>query len=430
MKTLNKLSRGKWVMMGLGLALLVVLRGPLTDWFSVGSGSGDAAQSSHHDHAGMPMAGMEEGSETSSTEDEVAYYTCPMHASVRQTEPGSCPICNMNLTPVTVKDLQTGDIMVDAVRRQRIGVRTQSVSTRALVRPIRAVGEVTWDESRIHDVTARVNGWVEDIRADRTGDPVRSGATLLRFYSPDLLAGQRELLAAAPGSRLAETAQERLRLWGMSKVAIEELLASGEPQERVAIQSPISGVVVDKRVNEGAHVSAGALLYRLADPRRVWVEADVFEQDLPHVVVGQTVQVAFPHAPSQGREGQVAYVHPSLDSRSRTGRVRIELDNGNGALRPGMLANVRFEVSLGEHLAVPSEAILFTGSRRIVFVDKGEGRLRPVEVQLGARAEDWTIVQSGLSEGDVVVTSGTFLLAAESRIKSATEYWGASDETQ
>jgi Cu(I)/Ag(I) efflux system membrane fusion protein len=362
--------------------------------------------------------------------DEVVHYTCPMHPSVRQLTPGPCPICNMDLTPVTQEDLQTSDVIIDSVRRQRIGVRTQAATMLPLVRSIRSVGEITWDESRVHDVTARVEGWVEDLRITRTGDLVERNETLLRFYSPDLLATQRELLAAPSESRLAETARERLSLWGMSNWEIQDMLSSGQPRQRVSIQSPITGVVIDKRVNEGAHVRSGALLYRIVDPSHVWVEADVFEQDLPHVAVGQRVRVSLPHAPTQQRTGEVAYIYPTLAADARTGRIRIELENTDGALRPGMFANVIFDVALGEHLAVPLDAVIYTGPRRLVFVDRGEGRLRPVEVQVGARADDLIIIEDGLSEGDLVVTSGVFLLAAESRIRSATDYWEANDEAE
>jgi membrane fusion protein, copper/silver efflux system len=362
--------------------------------------------------------------------DEVAYYTCPMHPSVREQAPSACPICSMDLTPVTHGDLKTGEIQVDSVRRQRIGVRTEVVSMRPLTRSIRAVGQVAWDESKVVDVTARVDGWVEDLRVSRTGDPVAQYATLLRFYSPDLLATQSELLAAAPGGQLAQTARERLLLWGMSGRAIDSMLKSGKPQRRVAIMSPIGGVVVDKQVNSGAHVRSGALLFRIADTRQVWVEANVFEQDMAHVAQGQGVQVSLPHAPTEQLSGVIAYVYPTFDAAGRTGRVRIELSNEAGLLRPGMLANVDLEVTLGTHLAVPAEAVIYTGPRRLVFVDKGNGRLRPVEVKIGARAGDWVIVNSGLSEGDVVVSSGAFLLAAESRIRSATDHWEATDETQ
>lgn len=362
--------------------------------------------------------------------DEVAHYTCPMHPSVRQQTPGTCPICNMDLTPVTHEDLRTGDVLVDSVRRQRIGVRTTAVARRTLVRPIRAVGEVAWDESRVHDVTARVDGWVEDLRVTRAGDPVERNATLLRFYSPDLLATQRELLAAPPGGRLATAARERLRLWGMSSWAIRDMQRRQEPRQRIGIQSPITGVVIDKRVNEGAHVSAGALLYRIADPSRVWVLADVFEQDLPHVTVGQRVVVNVSGATGEPIGGVVDYIYPTVSAQTRTARVRVQLDNPEGRLRPGMIANLSFDVDLGEHLAVPTDAVVYTGRRRLVFVDRGEGRLRPVEVTVGARTTDWISVESGLTEGDVVVSSGVFLLAAESRIRSATDYWEANDEAQ
>jgi Cu(I)/Ag(I) efflux system membrane fusion protein len=336
----------------------------------------------------------------------------------------------MDLTPVTHEELESGEVLVDSVRRQRIGVRTEGVERRPLVRTIEVVGEVVWDESRVLDVTARVDGWVEDLRVTREGDPVKQNATLLRFYGPELLATQRELLVAPPGGRLAKAARERLRLWGMSNTAITEMLHRGQPRARVSLKSPIEGVVIEKRVNEGAHVSAGALLYRVADPSRVWVLGEVFEQDLPHVAVGQQVRVSLPRALGQPVVGEVAYIYPTVSRDTRAAKVRIELDNASGAWRPGMFANLSFDVDLGEHLAVPVDAIIYTGPRRLVFVDEGEGRLRPVEVRVGARAGDWVIVTGGLDAGDVVVSSGVFLLAAESRIRSATGYWESTDVAQ
>ena len=336
----------------------------------------------------------------------------------------------MDLTAVTHEALRTGDVLVDSVRRQRIGVRTAVVTRRSLVRPIRAVGEVTWNESRVYDVTARVDGWVEDLRVTRVGDRVARNATLLRFYSPDLLATQRELLAAPKGSRLAQAARERLRLWGMSRGAIRDMLGRQQPRQRIAIRSPITGVVVEKRVNEGAHVSTGSLLYRMADPSTLWVLANVFENDLAHITLGQRVKITLPGAGGQLLTGEVAYIYPTVSSETRTARVRVELDNPEGRLRSGMFANLSFEVNLGEHLVVPTDAVIYTGPRRLVFVDRGEGRLRPVEVQMGARTPDWVSITDGLTEGDVVVSSGVFLLAAESRIRSATDSWGASDEVR
>ncbi len=366
----------------------------------------------------------------STSDNEVAHHTCSMHPSVRQKTPGTCPICSMDLTPVTQEDLRTGDTLVDSVRRQRIGVRTETVARRALVRPIRAVGEVAWDESRVYDVTARVDGWVEDLRVARAGDPVERMTTLLRFYSPDLLATQRELLAAPTGSRLAEAARERLRLWGMSSGAIQDMLQQQQPRQQIAIQSPITGVVVDKGVNEGAHVTAGALLYRIADPSKIWVLADIFEQDLAHVTLHQPIEVSLPGTTGQPLTGEVAYIYPTVSSKTRTARVRVELDNPDGRLRPGMFANLSFDVNLGEHLAVPTDAVIYTGPRRLVFVDRGAGKLRPVEVKVGARTANWISITDGLTEGDVVVSAGVFLLAAESRIRTVTDYWEGSDEAQ
>ncbi|MDE0882332.1 MAG: efflux RND transporter periplasmic adaptor subunit [Myxococcota bacterium] len=379
---------------------------------------------------GSPSAWVVESQpeESAASGDDISHYTCSMHPSVHQKVMGLCPICNMDLTPVTFEDLSTGDVLVDSVRRQRIGVRTEELLRRRLTRSIGAVGELTWDESRIEDVTARVDGWVEKLTVKRQGDKLESGAELLRYYSPDLLATQRELLASPRGSALADIASERLQLWGMSRADITALTRRKKVQKNVILRSPISGIVLEKHINQGARLKSGALLYRIADPSRLWVEAKVFEQDLQHLKAGQKVSVELPHAANENRQALIAYVYPQLDSQSRTGRLRIELDNADGRLRPGMLAQLKVEVELGEHLAIPHQAVIVTGARRIVFVDKGEGRLRPIEVKLGARAGDYIIVNEGLSEGDIVVTSGIFLIAAESRIRSAAEYWEASDE--
>jgi Cu(I)/Ag(I) efflux system membrane fusion protein len=357
----------------------------------------------------------------------IAHYTCPMHPSVKASVFGACPICHMDLTPVTHEQLNSGDIIVDSVRRQRIGVRTAVVERRSLERDIRAVGEVVWDEGRVVDVTARVEGFVEEMVVDSVGVAVVRSRPLLRLYSPELLAGQTELLAAQTGSTVAASVRRRLALWGMSLAEIDAVVKAGKARDRVAIVSPISGVVVDKAVNDGSHVAAGDLLYRLVDPTQVWVLAEVFEQDLQYLVVGQNVKLSLPHQPGLSLVGEVAHIHPSLTPGSGTGRVRVVLDNTEGLLRPGLFANVDFQVSLGEQLVVPADAVIYTGPRRLVFVDKGEGRLGPVEVQIGARNGEWVVIKAGLSQGDIVVSSGAFLLAAESRIRSAAGTWESQD---
>ncbi|MGB5694149.1 MAG: efflux RND transporter periplasmic adaptor subunit [Polyangiales bacterium] len=364
---------------------------------------------------------------------DVAYYTCAMHPSVHQSAPGKCPICGMNLTPVKNEDLETGTIVVDEVRRQQIGVTTEPVERRNLTRHIRAVGQVKVDETLLTDVNLRMSGWVHQLYVDETGQRVKKGQTLLTLYSPEVYAAEREHLTAVKRTRedgsgalseLARASEQRLRLLGMTAPQIRRLEGRGEAWEYVPVLSPASGYVIDKDVVEGGRIEGGTRVYRIADLSRVWIDADVYESDLPQVEVGQRVTVTLPYAPGISFEGRVDYVYPTLAEATRTGRVRIVLKNPDLALKPEMYADVEMEVDLGERLAMPDSALIYTGPRRLVFVDLGEGRLRPQEVEVGVHADGYVEVTHGLEPGDVVVTSGNFLIAAESRIRSATKYWG------
>lgn len=368
--------------------------------------------------------------------DEVAYYTCSMHPSVRQQSPGTCPICAMNLTPVTQAEVQTGTIFVDEVRRQRIGVRTAPAQKRRLTLHIRAVGRVRYDETRLSDVNLRMSGWVQSLLVEETGQRVRRGQTLFTLYSPELYAAQLEHLTAIrrqseassdTATNLSRASRRRLRLLGMTEGQVRDLEQRAEAVENVPIAAPAGGYVIEKNVVEGAHIEAGALVYRIADLSRVWIDAEVYESDLPHVQTGQPVNVQLPYVPQRTYDGRVDYIYPTLQAQTRTARVRIVLDNPNLALRPDMYANVELEVELGERLAIADSAVVYTGPRRIVFVDLGQGRLRPKEVTLGAHADGYYEVVEGLAAGDVVVTSGNFLIAAESRIRAAASFWEASD---
>ena len=375
--------------------------------------------------------------------DEIAYYTCPMHPSVRQDQPGACPICGMDLTPVRRSEIESGTILVDDDRRRRIGVKLAPVSRRHMVLPIRAVGEVAFDETELHDVSLRMSGWVERLRVNETGQRVRRGQVLFTLYSPELYAAQLEYLNVA-GTRpagegsptlratsdvLARTARQRLSLLGMPEAQIAELARRGEAWENVPVLAPASGYIIEKNVVEGAQLEAGTRVYRIADLDEVWIDAQVYESDLPHVRVGQEVEVTLPYVPGRSYEGRVDYVYPYLEERTRTGKVRVVLPNPELELRPEMYANVIFEADLGERLAIPEAAVLYTGPRRIVFVDLGGGRMQPKEVTLGARAGGYYEVLSGLRAGDVVVTSGNFLIASESRLKSAA-FWADEQEEE
>ena len=375
------------------------------------------------------------------SDDEIAHFTCSMHPSVKEVEPGTCPICSMNLIPVTRAELETGVIMVDEVRRQRIGVRTGRVVLRPMRLEVRTVGKITYDETRLENVTLRVPGWIKELRVNETGQRVARGQTLFTVYSPDLYAAQEEYLQALRSQTKARgtgspyradgmvrTARQRLLLWGLSESQIEDIGRGGVVRESIAIKSPAAGYVIGKHVVKGDHVQAGQLLYEIAGLDQVWVEAEVYEADLPYISMGQVTHVTLPYLPGQDYEGRVTHVYPYLNEASRTGRIRVELSNPKLELRPGMFANVMIEVDIGARLQVPESAVIYTGPRRLVFLDLGEGRLRPQEVELGAKGDDYYEVIDGVREGDVVVTSGNFLIAAESRIRSALEYWGGIDD--
>ncbi len=388
----------------------------------------------HDEHAQAPAPAEEAHHEHQATEttDEVAHYTCPMHPSVEQERPGQCPICGMNLTAVTKKHLKSGTIVVDEVRRQQIGVRTAAAEARQMTLTIRAVGDVKYDETRLSDVNLRMSGWVDKLLVNETGQRVKKGQTLFTLYSPELYAAEREHLTAvrrhsesgaAALDELTRASRQRLKLLGMSNAQINRLEKQNEAYEHVPIASPAHGYVIEKNVVEGARIEAGTRVYQIADLSQVWIDAEVYESDLPHIRVGQPAHVELPYVPGHTFEGRVDYLYPTLEGATRTGRVRVVLKNPDLALKPDMYATVRIEVDLGERLAIPGEAVIYTGPRRLVFVDLGEGRLRPQEVQVGVHAGGYYEVTGGLEPGDIVVTSGNFLIAAESRIRSASEYW-------
>lgn len=363
---------------------------------------------------------------------DVSYYTCPMHPSVRQSAPGQCPICGMDLAGVTFDQQESGTIFVDPARRDAVGIRTAKAERRPLSLAVRAVGRVTYDETRLQDITLKVKGWIARLDVNVTGQAVARGQRLLSLYSPELLAAQQEYLlalaqsdgTAAPdhASVLAKASEKKLRLLGVSAGQLEEIRKRGAPIEEMPIVSPVSGYVIEKDIVEGASVEPGQRLYRIAALDQIWVEAAIYESDLPHVKRGQAARVKLSFAGDREVVGNVATVYPYLDAQSRTGKVRIELANKELTFKPDMYADVAIDVELGPRLVVPVSAVVYTGPRRLVFVDIGGGQFRPQEVTLGTRAGDLLEVASGLAEGQTVVIEGNYLVAAESRIRS-TAFW-------
>ena len=442
----SKIPRAVWrsriVSIALG-ALVVVLAAvfhrPLTAWFT-GKADGVMAPGSGRGATGVVGA---EPAASSGSPGEVDHYTCSMHPSVKQAGPGKCPICGMDLIPVTKEQQSEGVVMIDEARRQLIGVRTSAVIEGPLRTSFQAVGHVAYDESAFTDVNLKVRGWITKLFVNETGQRVARGQTLFTMYSPELYNAEQDFLLATHGAgaggmqaeagaprvlSFANAARKRLVLLGLSGAQIDAVAAKGEPQESTAITSPATGFVIEKDVVEGASVDAGMRLFRIAALDKVWVEADVYEADLARVRVGQPAKITLDYLPGHAYDAKVSYVYPYLETGARTGRVRVELANKDLELRPGMYARVELASDMGSRVQVPASAIVYTGPRRLVFVDLGEGRFRPQEVHVGTEADGRYEVLDGLKAGDRVATSGVFLIAAEARISTAAKYWDSAPD--
>lgn len=321
-------------------------------------------------------------------------------------------------------------ITVDSRRRQLIGLETRAVTYHDLVKSIRAVGNVTFDERLLTKVSLKYDAWIGDLEANYIGAPVTRGQRLFSIYSPELLAAQQEYLEARKrlsrhpsDNSLVGAARRRLKLWDFSDSEILTLEERGTPLEYVPIYSPAEGTIVEKHIDIGSAAKTGQTLLRIADLSQVWVEAELYEGDLDLIRDGMNASISLPYLPDRTFDAVVEYVYPYLDKTSRTGRVRLTLNNAGGVLRPDMYAEVSLTAELGHRLAVPEDAVLFAGESRVVFVDLGEGQLRPVRIKTGQHAGGMIEVTEGLSLGDVIVTSGNFLIAAETKLKAGIDQW-------
>ena len=331
-------------------------------------------------------------------------------------------------------------VAVPAVVRQLIGVRSAPAAHATLEEEIRTVGTVGYDERGFTQVTLKTSGWVRKVFVDSIGRPVRKGEPLFTFYSPDLLATQDEyLLAVKMQGQLAESpldeakanadalvasARERLRLWDVTDSQIAALERRGQADPVLTIYAPSSGIVIKREALPGKYVEPGTTLYEIADLSTVWISADIYESEVADAQVGQSATVTFAAYPGDTFPGKVAYVYPTLNTETRTGRVRLEFQNPGLKLKPGMYGNVTLQTNAVRTLVVPKEAVLETGLRQLVFMDLGQGRYEPASVKLGRRSQDSVEVMEGLKEGDRIVTSANFLLDAESKLASASSMQG------
>ncbi|HWB99899.1 MAG TPA: efflux RND transporter periplasmic adaptor subunit [Bryobacteraceae bacterium] len=413
---------------------------------------------------GLLLAGCAKTGSGPAMPSDVDYYTCTMHPSVHSHDPDAkCPICGMDLvavkktgaaapaSPASSKDMggmamggamrgsapsdQPHEFTVPLDRQQLIGVTYAEVRRQPLRRTIRAVGVVAAVTDKHWDYVSRVDGYIHDLKVSAPGDPVEKGQVLMDLYSPDLVATEQEfvdLLKMRDGARsqqdpaleenaehLLTGARARLEQWNIAPEQIGALEKSRMVGANLALQAPFSGVVEEVPVHQGRHVSVGDHLVDIVDLSSVWVWVDFYENELPQVKPGLPVTITSASAPGLSSAGKIALVDPFLNEQTRTGRVRIDVPNPAGQLRPGAYVDVALSLDEGTGLVVPFGAVLPTGERNIVFVDKGGGRLEPRFIQVGGKFGDSYQVTAGLAEGDRIVASGNFLIDAESKVQGA-----------
>lgn len=378
----------------------------------------------------MAAAGDEHAGHDAKAERKILYWVDPMHPAYKSDKPGTAPDCGMDLVPVyqgeegaasAVEGYST--VTMSTQRQQLIGVQTGKAETRSIGRTVRAVGRVAVDETRLHTVTTKFDGYIERLYVDYTGKEVRRGQPLFSIYSPELLATQQEYLLALRAVKqsplLLESAHRRLQLWDISESDIEQLQRTGAVRKSLTIASPTSGFVLSKAAIEGVRVSPGQPMFEIANLDHVWVLADVYESELAMVALGTPATVTLSYLPGRSFTGNVTFITPTVDPMTRTAKVRIEVDNRDGALKPDMFADVVIAEPQRSVTVVPESAVLATGKRSVLFVVHDDGTLEPREVETGVKSDRWIEVRSGVEPGETVATQANFLIDSESRLKSA-----------
>lgn len=396
-------------------------------------GAGDTANS-----AAAPAAAGPAGEAAARTPRKPLYYRNPMGLADTSASPKKD---SMGMDYIAVYEGEdeapggAGEIRISTEKVQKLGVKTEVAAVRELARRVTAAGRVEIDERRVHTVSAKFEGWIEHLHVNATGQPVSKGQALFEVYSPELVSAQREYAVAARGvaalkdasaemqtgmKQLAEAGLARLRNWDISEEQVKALAAGGEPKRTLSFRSPAGGVVLEKKAIAGMRFMPGEMLYQVADLGSVWVLADVFERDIGAVKVGAGVTVNINAYPDKSFTGRVAYIYPTLKPETRTVPVRVELANPGGLLKPAMYASVDLAVGgAARVLTVPLSAVIDSGTRQIVLMQKAAGRFEPREVKLGQRSDDYVEVREGIAEGDAVVVAANFLIDAESNLKAA-----------
>lgn len=389
-----------------------------------------------------------EGGTKESGEREILYWRAPMDPSYTSDEPGKSPM-GMDLVPVYEDEVESeapGTIRIDPATVQNIGVKTVTVERKVLSRHIRTIGRIDYDERKVRSISPKIGGWVEEQRVSFTGQVVEKGEPLLEIYSPELVSAQEEYLLAlryrdrlekssldegdVGGESMVRSAEARLRYWDITDRQIRTLRKSGTPTRTMTLHAPFRGIVLEKHVLEGGHVRPGEKLYALADLSTVWVYADVYEYEAPWLGTGHEATMTLSYDPGARYQGEVVYVYPYLEKKTRTLKVRMEFENSRDlALKPDMWADVEIHSDVSrDALAVPVQAVLRTGKRDVVLIALGEGRFAPRTVRLGAQSGGEYEVLGGLKAGERVVTSAQFLINSESSLQSALQKMTGEDQ--
>jgi len=328
-------------------------------------------------------------------------------------------------------------VEISPEKQQLIGVKIAEVAVRPLQKIIRTVGRIEYDERLIATANTKIEGWIERLYVDYTGRYVSKGEPLAEIYSPDLYATQQEYLhllqwekqrsasnnaagndmLSSDSKALVEAARQRLKLWDISEAQIRKIEQSGNPVRTLTIQSPVSGYVVQKAAVKGMRVMPGEKLFDVADLSSVWVVSDIYEYELSLIKVGQTAAISLSYLPGREFTAKVDFVYPALSAETRTSKIRFSIANPGGKLKPQMFTNVEVKIPLGKKLAIPQDAVIDTGMRKIVYVDKGEGYFEPREIQTGGKAEGFIEVIQGLRAGEKVAAAANFLIDSEAKLK-------------
>jgi RND family efflux transporter MFP subunit len=388
-----------------------------------------------------PAAGAQAAGQENPREGKILYYQDPMHPWYHSDKPGIAPDCGMRLVPVYASDvpaaLPPGGVAISPAREQMMGITPAQAEYRTLDQTIRTVGQVAIDETRLVSVHVRTSGWIQKVYADYTWQLVKQGDPLFTFYSPDLLATEQEYLLAlrardslAPssfpeiataGASLLDAARRRLELWDLSGEQIRALETSGKPAHDVTVYAPATGYVVDRKAFPNQYVTPDTDIYQLADLSAIWAEGEIYEEDAPAVRLGQEATLTTEALPNAVLRGRLTFISPTVKPDTRTITVRMEFPNADVKLKPGMFVNVELHRGLGRRLTVPVDAVLDSGTRQRVFVDRGKGIFEPRAVTVGARVGDYALILSGLRAGERVVTRANFLIDSESNLRESME---------